>query len=176
MSTSKKALKSSQLMIHYIKASSAVYNHRPYVTVPQSVVLSKHDKKLEKQHIRQKDYAHRLLAHLKKWVLGKKWKTLPVHLFVSEWALDLYKKEIGDRSFNYINENDEMFKILVVQEFEVLKYHRHSGNTDYQKSVEDMKPMLTDDWLKIQDERTGKMVHNAAVRMYEDVYCERITL
>lgn len=176
MSTTRKNLKSSPTMTYYVRASQDIFNHKPYILQYEATMLYNFDKKLRKLGIDAEDYTTSLLRYLKQWIKSKKWDTLPVKTFVGNWALKLYQDEIGARQFEYINADQALYRTLVMQEYEVLKYYKHFNCKSYKEAIDAMSMKLSGLWFDIQDYRIGKKVHQEAIDLYHDMYGEWIVI
>lgn len=170
MSTSMKDSMWSQLGMHYRNASIKVFEYKPYITIPQEITLFKFNKRLDKAGILQKDYAYGVMHHLHDWVRKRGWKTIPVNVFCGKWCKELYLQEIGNRQFTYIQDSDEIFKMLVMEEFFVMRYCEFATDGGYEMAVEDMMPMMSDKWMHLYESHRLDDVRIDAKTLYKDIY------
>ena len=142
---SQKDLKSKKnkpiLAILYEQATREVFGVQTRVVKKHFPRFIKAAAELRKQDILLGDYATRLLDGIKWWVNGKKFKHVPMNVFLGKWAQGYYLKHIGNRHYEKIDPTTESTQILIQQHLTFLHaFVAFNGNMD------DVFPLMGESW------------------------------
>lgn len=156
-------------MVCYLSASVKVFGVKPKISQAQYSKFVKFDKTLHELRILPQEYATKIMTHLKQWVHKRKWKTLPVNVYVGKWATNMYLNEIGgNRSFVYISLSKEQEQLLVMEEVLILQASTDWG-VDYEEAFESLKPMLSDVRINLIGEQL-QSIKTQAQALYKQRY------
>lgn len=142
-----------QLATHYEHACRAVYNKHRFVVKQSYGLFRDFEKKLRDEGIFPMDYALGISEKLKKWTKKNGWAVLPTKTFCSEWAMELYKTELSNRQFEHTSDEDSDLGALLEDELKVARYSAETG-IDFQSAVEELRPVLSEAWLKLYKKGT----------------------
>src|SRR4030067_2989024 len=94
-----------QLAVFYMSACEIVHGFRPFIQKKYYPLFNVFEDDLRELQIAPLNYADSVVRIMEKFVISKKWKCLPVKLFLSDYCLNRYKKlkktktvEIADTS------------------------------------------------------------------------------
>ena len=139
-----------QLIRHFQEASKKIFDSSPAISKEQYVKFQEVEKKLLKHEIFPKDYAYGLLTYLEPWVHKKGWRKLPLGIFCSDWARDLYISSIRAVEFTETDPGEMDEGLLLYDELLVARYYiDQSGKMSLDEVVEEIKPALSSDWLNV---------------------------
>lgn len=168
MSTSKKDLKLKlmpQMADLYIDATREVFGKTIFVAKKDWGKFYTFEKKLVEANILPRDYAFRLLKHLKGWTLRKGWKHLPVNVFLGKWAVELYLKDIGNRKFVYVTDDEDYHSILVAEEYKVIMFAEHE-RISVRAAAQQLWPLMGEYWRQAYENGNRQEISEEASRLY----------
>jgi len=143
------------LVGYYQKASDNVFGNSPFVHQKSFKRFTFMEDKLRSLSIAPRDYADTVTAVLKKWALDKNLDHVPVHIFVSDYALNKYIKIAASESVNVVDEDGE---IILLNELLVLRTYIHRNLTEgvvrFGDVVNDIRSIVSKDWLTVYEQKT----------------------
>lgn len=155
---------SSQLLLHYKNANGSVFGTFPFVR-PENVskfVVMEDD--LREYGIPCKEYAYTVVKILEKWARNKGLNCIPIHTFLSDFALNKFLKVYNSDSV-VIPHNDDKDKILYSELLVARAYvqmNTDNGNVvRFRDIVFDMKRLLDENWLLAYDSGKGRPISEA---------------
>lgn len=148
-----------QAVRHYIAANEEEYGNKPYVhkkLYPKFMVLEDDFRELG---ISSKDYAYVIVKLLRPIIVKKRLKCIPVNMYISDYALQRYKeftsKEVASEIIDSTEAELEHCELLVAR----MLIERNISSDKFVRLssiVEEMKPLLSDDWLKLYEDRRSR--------------------
>ena len=155
-----------QLARYYESACEEVFGSTVEVKEFQYKKFRVAEKELIGMSIYPKDYAFGISRHLKSWVEGKNWRTLPLNVFCGPWAIKLYSTEIAPIKFHETSTEEVDKGSLLHDELLVARYYiDSSGNMSLDEVVEKLTPILGESWLDVFAEDRRKEVVLEALRV-----------
>lgn len=135
---------SSQLINEYCEATKRLYGVTVRVSAKDANRFLQLEKELISNDILPRHYAGRLLKHLRSWVRYRKLKCVPVNVFLGDWALSLYLKELDEKS-QRIALTDEDRMVMVQEAYRILVY-AYVNRKDYDVAEIDLEPVIGNMW------------------------------
>ena len=147
MSTSKRALKfKPQLARHYEAASKSIHQSKVYVPVAQWAKFYDREDELTEAGVFPRDYAYRLLEHTAYWIKRKGWRTMPVNMFLGDWALNEYTTKLGNRPFDYITDKEESKRMVEASQHLLMEYIKHYQLESEDAAISDLWLFMSEEW------------------------------
>lgn len=157
------------LVIHFQKATRKVFSMDIYVHKKTYGKFRVFEDDLREKGVSSREYADTVVKMMEKWVHGKCWKCLPLNVFMSDWVLEKFMK-IHNSATVTIKTND--VDILIQDEVMVARtYIAHALEYDSMKFcdvVEELKPMLSTDWLFLYYKKHGRPIKKSLEILSEE--------
>ena len=172
-----------QLARQYERACKKVYNKNIYVVEARYRTFEKTEIELRKRRIFPKDYALGISEKLREWVAKQGWSYVPMNVFCSRWAMDMFEEEISNKSYEETPEEEVDEGELLHEELTVARYYIEENTKRikaFRKAVEELSPGLSDEWLsRYQERKRGSLrsqaldvlseEHGKYIRKYDDL-------
>ena len=141
-----------QLVIFYKKANKNVFGKEPYVLRKVYNKFSVMEDDLRELGISPRHYADTVVAALKKWCIDKHMGSVPVNIFISDFAMRKYQKITGYESVKITPDHTEELlwtELLVLRSY---IYKNLQGEVvRLRDEIEELRPLLYKGWLDLYD-------------------------
>ena len=150
-SKSKYVVDTSQLAVLYERYHRIIFdNSRIRVYKKLIPDFLEFEKVLRDRGIAYKDYTETVLALLEKWAEDKNMDFVPIHTFLSTFALGRYLS-VADSQTVEVTDDDIFVELLhsetlVGREY-VINYVKEQGNYKFKDAVKELEPILSLSWL-----------------------------
>ena len=152
-SKSKYVVDTSQLAVLYERHHRIIFdNSRIRVYKKLIPDFLEFEKVLRDEGITYKDYTEVVLKLLKKWADDKGMDFVPIHTFLSTFALGRYLS-VADSQTVEVTDDDIFIELLhsetlVGREY-VINYVKEQGNYKFKDAVKELEPILSLSWLAL---------------------------
>jgi len=116
---------------------------------------------LQDMNISCREYAYATVKMLESWVHKKGLSYVPVNTFTGTWLLTRYLRTVNSEtvSIDVTNDKDDM---LLYSELQVARmYIYHGGTRRMSDVVNDLRPLLHDEWLDAYARGSGRPIAQA---------------
>lgn len=155
-------------LTYYRKATEAIFGIMLNVKHAHTRKFAELDAKLRQDHIPVRDYAYKLLNHLRSWVQQRGWKSLPPGIFTGPWAYNIYITQIGKPLSQAMSLNEESFNIHVMEYYRCMQYSVHA-NISLHDALDVLQPMTSSRLYKLPKTQFDE-IDRCARLLYFDVY------
>lgn len=169
----KRSLGEPQLLRYYKLAMEEVYGTYVRVKKDKFTRFISKEKELLKLGVEPKDFAYGVAILLERWVREKKFKTVPVNVFLGKWADDKYMKVRNSVSVTIDPINSDESVNLLWSELLVAKTYIQSNlikSTRLCDIVEELEPILSEDWLQLYKDDKRLHIESLALIQLEEEY------
>jgi len=169
----KKSLGDTQLLRYYKLAMEEVYGVYVKVTATKVERFISKEKDLLTLGILPKDYAYGVAILLEKWVKDKKFKAVPVNVFLGNWAFSKYMKVRDSISVTIDPISSDGNVSLLWSELLVAKTYIQSNLIKHTRMcdvVEDLRPLLGEEWLELYECDKRLHIETLALLQLEEEY------
>jgi len=150
-SKSKYVVDTSQLALLYEQYHRKIFNNSR-IRVYKKLIpdFLEFEKVLRDEGISYKDYTETVLKLLEKWAEDKGMDFVPIPTFLSTFGLGRYLSVVDSQTVEVVDDNEfnEMLHSeLLVGRLFIAKYVETRGDFKLRDAVEELTPLLSQDWL-----------------------------
>jgi hypothetical protein len=152
------------LVFHYIAAHKNLLGYKPFVHAKTYARFTVFEDDLREKQIPSRDFAYTVVKLLKKKVTENDWKCVPLNMFLGDYAIKLYQKVSSSTvEVDYTNGNktELLHNELLVARMFVQQNVTSDKFVRLSKVVEDIKPLLSTDWLELYESKKPRPISQA---------------
>jgi len=142
-----------QLAIQYERESESLYGEPVYVHEKMYDLFARTETKLRKKGIYPKEYAHKITFGFINWIDKEGWSYLPVNVFCSDYAINIYTERYGNDQYESSPDEDIDEGVLLDEELKVARYYIQCNIDDgykiFSQVVKELSPVLSKEWLDL---------------------------
>jgi hypothetical protein len=163
-SKSKYVVDTSQLAVLYEQHHRKIFDNLR-IRVYKGIIpdFLEFEKVLRDRGIAYKDYTETVLKLLKKWADDKGMDFVPIHTFLSAFALGRYLSVIDSQTVEVMDDDAAVLlhsEVMVGRHY-IEKYIEMGGEYRFRDAVKEIKPLLSLSWLRNYDEGLFRPIDDA---------------